>query len=112
MTQGLEVEVVKTCEPDLLLDVDPLLEGRRRLEERVEETEARELERATVVAAQHSWNSAFEVIYKSASIKPTDYELEANRLPEPQPQHRDRVSHHPVSSGQGAHAGEDLQGEA
>ena len=60
MTQGLEVEVVKTCEPDLLLDVDPLLEGRRRLEERVQETEARELERATVVAAQHSWNSVFE----------------------------------------------------
>ena len=60
MTQGLEVEVVKTCEPDLLLDVDPLLEGRRRLEERVEETEARELERATVVAAQHSWDSIFD----------------------------------------------------
>ena len=51
-------------------------------------------------------------VLQGMDVKLTDYELEANRLPEPQPQHRDCISNHPVSSGQGAHAGEDLQEEA
>ena len=53
LPERLEVKVVEAGEPQLLLDVDSLLEGGGRLEERVEEAEAGELEGATVVAAEH-----------------------------------------------------------
>ena len=53
LAQGLEVEVVKTCKSELLLDVDSLLKRGSRLKESIEEAKAGELERSAVVAAQH-----------------------------------------------------------
>ena len=55
LAQGLEVEVIKTGESQLLLDVDSLLQRGGSLEECVEEAKAGKLEGAAVVAAQHSW---------------------------------------------------------
>ena len=55
LAERLEVKVVETGKPELLLDVDSLLQGGGRLQERVEEPEAGELEGAAVVAAQHPW---------------------------------------------------------
>ena len=53
LAERLEVEIVETGEPELLLDVDSLLQRGGRLEESVEKAKAGELEGAAVVAAQH-----------------------------------------------------------
>ena len=55
LAERLEVEIVETGEPELLLDVDSLLQRGGRLEESVEKSKAGELEGAAVVAAQHPW---------------------------------------------------------
>jgi len=70
LAERLEVEIVETGEPELLLDVDSLLQRGGRLEESVKEAKAGELEGAAVVAAQHP-----------------HYELEADGFSEPEPQH-------------------------
>ena len=104
LAQGLEVEVVKTCKSELLLDVDSLLQGGSRLQERVEEPEAGELEGAAVVAAQHPWCwkawYLAELICKreyllsdspkreyKRIVRLTHYELEADGLSKPESEH-------------------------
>ena len=53
-------------------------------------------------------NKSFSHVLMWKSRELTNEELEANRLPKAEPEHRDGVCHELVSSGQGAHAGEHL----
>ena len=118
LAQRLEVEVIKTGKSELLLDVDSLLQRGGSLEECVEEAKAGKLEGAAVVAAQHPWflvgliQTVGKSMLDTRGIALTHYELEADRLSEPEPEHRDGVSNHPVPRRQGAHAGENLKRDA
>ena len=94
LAERLEVKVVETGKPELLLDVDSLLQGGGRLQERVEEPEAGELEGAAVVAAQHPWcwsTSYFAELISKREYKRivglTHYELEADGLSKPESEH-------------------------
>ena len=94
LAERLEVKVVETGKPELLLDVDSLLQGGGRLQERVEEPEAGELEGAAVVAAQHPWCWSTwylaELICKreyKRIVRLTHYELEADGLSKPESEH-------------------------
>ena len=94
LAERLEVKVVETGKPELLLDVDSLLQGGGRLQERVEEPEAGELEGAAVVAAQHPWCwkawYLAELICKreyKRIVRLTHYELEADGLSKPESEH-------------------------